>query len=140
MFLLDTSVLVTALTPESSTTEVQDWLMRHRDQPMAIDCLCITEFSAALANKVRNRSLTANQQGDLLQKFREFRQSVQILDLNQGHYFNAANICNRSASNMRAPDALHLAVAWGAQLTLVTRDKQLNAACENLGVSTELLP
>ena len=53
MLYIDTSVLVAALTNESRTAEMQNWLASQRPEDLMISDWVMTEFSAALSIKVR---------------------------------------------------------------------------------------
>ncbi|MDZ7804364.1 MAG: type II toxin-antitoxin system VapC family toxin [Thiohalophilus sp.] len=57
MLYLDTSLLVSALTNESRTTEMQQWLAAQPPEQLTISDWVITEFSGALSLKLRNRQL-----------------------------------------------------------------------------------
>src|SRR5207302_1193121 len=53
MLYLDTSLLVAALTPETRTIELQQWLGRQKPDELVISDWVVAEFSAALAAKLR---------------------------------------------------------------------------------------
>ena len=139
MFLLDTSVLVTALTPESGTGAVHQWIMLNRLKPLAMTTLALTEFSAAIAKKVRANEITSLQQENVLSEFKRLRPLLSLVDLSFNHYVVASQICDRHQVGMRALDALHMSAAWIGEMRLVTRDKRLFQACGTFGIDSELL-
>jgi predicted nucleic acid-binding protein len=57
-----------------------------------------------------------------------------------GDFDSAVDLVRDYASGLRAPDALHLAIArnWG-NLSVVTFDAALNAAASRLGIKLEKL-
>jgi len=59
MLYVDTSVLVSALTNETDTSLWQTWLAEQDAPELAISDWTVTEFAAALSNKLRTGALTA---------------------------------------------------------------------------------
>ena len=58
---VDTSILVAALTRESRTKDMQDWLAARPVETLRISDWTVTEFSAALSMKVRMQILTPHE-------------------------------------------------------------------------------
>ena len=124
MLYLDTSVLVTALTPEAGTDQVRAWLARHDDDDLRISDWVTTEFSAALSMKIRIGDLAADRRAVTSQVFHDLAtQSLGRLPIERAHYLTAAQLCEDTTSGLRAGDALHLAVASSAGATVCTLDK-----------------
>ena len=134
MFLIDTSVLVTAFTKEDATRDVLDWFARHSDAPKAINDWTRVEFSSAIMIKVRDGRLSAESQQRVMLDFHARSRAFQLLDVTREHFFLAAQICERSSFGIRSGDALHAAVALSADATLVTRDRTLLAASGAFGL------
>ncbi len=65
--------------------------------------------------------------------------SLTILDIRPRHFRAAANLSDNIALGIRAPDALHLAVAVDNGATLCTLDKKLAAGAAALGAKVNLL-
>jgi predicted nucleic acid-binding protein len=65
--------------------------------------------------------------------------SLVLLPVTSDHFRTAARFADDHALGLRAPDALHLAIAAGHGATLVTLDRRLSAAGKALRVATRLL-
>ena len=61
------------------------------------------------------------------------------IHIHAGHYLAARAFIARFDLPLRSPDALHLAVAAGEGLPLVTADQQLARNAEALGLEVELV-
>ena len=140
MFYIDTSVLVAALTQEARTTRMQQWLAEQSADQLTTSDWTIAEFSSALSLKMRtgqvqfegrNRSLTAFS--------RIISESFVLLSISTFHFRAAARLTDHFSLNLRAGDALHLAVAMEHGATLCTLDQRLAAAGPELGAETLLL-
>jgi predicted nucleic acid-binding protein len=59
MVYLDTSVIVAALLNEAATSRIQDWLAAQEAGSTAISDWVVTEFSSALAVKLRTGQIEA---------------------------------------------------------------------------------
>lgn len=137
---LDTSVLVSALTKEIRTAEVQAWIAHHNPDDLAISPWVVTEFSAALSMKVRSGQLGLEHRAVALSAFsRITTESLHMLAVSQRHYRVAAQFADQAPLGLRAGDALHLAIAFEAGLSVATLDRKLAEAGSALGVPTELL-
>lgn len=66
---LDTSLLVAALTREKETGRMQAWLAGHEPGRLAISDWVITEFSAALAMKLRTAKIEPTHRAEVLAMF-----------------------------------------------------------------------
>ena len=76
MIYLDTSVLIAALYPENHSRIILLWLERNNDQ-LAISDWTVTEFSSAIAIKMRRGQITKEQRAAGLTEFRTIdRKSV----------------------------------------------------------------
>lgn len=140
MFYVDTSVLVAALTQETRTVRMQQWLSEQSADQLTTSDWTITEFSSALSLKMRtgqvqlegrNRSLTAFSQ--------LISESFVLFSISALHFRAAARLADHFLMNLRAGDALHLAVAMEHGATLCTLDQRLAAAGPELGAETLLL-
>lgn len=140
MLYLDTSLLVTAMTPEPTTRAVQFWLEERASDEIAISEWVATEFSAALSMKLRADKISADQVRQAMAQFsRMALDSAEVLQVSTDHFRLASRLAQLSETGLRAGDALHLALASTAFATLCTRDKQMADAATKLGVSTILL-
>lgn len=135
MFLIDTSVLVSAFTKEDATEEVLAWFAEERTSPLAINDWTCVEFASALMIKVRDGRLSTDSQNAIQLKFKAERRAFHLLEVTREHFKLAEQLCQRSRFGIRSGDALHAAVALLSDSTLVTRDKTLIAASGAYGLS-----
>src|SRR5207253_11457109 len=69
MLYLDTSLLVAALTNETETQRMQNWLGEQKVDELAISDWVATEFSSALSIKLRTGQISAAHRADVLALF-----------------------------------------------------------------------
>jgi predicted nucleic acid-binding protein len=137
---LDTSLLVAALTNEVESERVQAWLTDQPPDELAISDWVITEFSSALAIKLRTGELTPDDRADALAVFVHLRaDSLVELPVTREQFRRAAGFANLHATGLRAGDALHLAVCVDHGATLCTLDRRLGEAGPTVGVKTLLV-
>lgn len=137
---LDTSLIVAALTKEAETVRVQKWLHGQTTTALAVSDWVVTEFSSALALKIRTRQMTADHRADALATFARLVEESFVLLPISGLQFNlAARFADNYALGLRAGDALHLAICADHGTTLCTLDRTLGEAGRALGVKTTLL-
>lgn len=140
MAYLDTSLLVSALTNELRTEEIQEWLAAQLANDLVISDWVITEFSSALSVKVRNGQLAPSHRADALAAFTSMTElSFSVLALSRLDFRTAARFADQHATGLRAGDALHLAVAANHGIRIASLDAGLVQAAESLGVSAVLL-
>lgn len=135
MSYLDTSALVALFNEELSSQKMIAWFEVQDPSNVAISSWCFTEFSSAVSKKVRMGYLNPTEQSATLAAFREaVDNTFHVLSITHEDFVRAAIFANQHALNLRAGDALHAAIAYGAGLTLVTFDQRLAHAARNLGV------
>ncbi len=133
---LDTSLLVAALTNESMTRVVQAWLAGQPAGSLAISDWVVTEFSAALAMKLREKRIDAGSRADVLAAFtRLCDESLEIWPVMRSDYRVAARYADSHAPGLRAGDSLHLAIAAQRGAPICTLDRVMLRAAGALGVS-----
>ena len=137
---IDTSVLVSALTNEAETAATQSWLAAHPTGTCVISDWVTTEFSSALAIKLRTGHLGLPDRAAALAMFaRLAAESFTTLPIGPQQFRTAARFTDQHILGLRAGDALHMAIAADHGATLCTLDHRLAAAGPPLGVSTRLL-
>lgn len=137
---LDTSVLVSALTHETRTSEIQIWLGEQPIDQLTISDWVVTEFSGALSLKLRTDQLTPEQRASVLAMFTQLRQeSLQTYSVTSNDFHAAAQMADHYQSGLRSGDALHLAIVANHGAQLCTLDRQLSKAAEAMGISVLLL-
>lgn len=140
MLYVDTSVLVAALTNESRTAEVQDWLATQAPGDLVISDWVMTEFSAALSVKVRTGQLGPEHRAEALAVFRSLAElSLTVIAISRMDFAAAARLSDQHRSGLRAGDALHLAIAANHGYRLVSLDRTLTLAGLELGVDARVL-
>lgn len=133
MFFLDTSVLVSSMTRETTSLPVRSWLADNVGEPFMISEWTRTEFASALALKVRMGTIDSHLRtaaSDLFEIMCE--ESLTVSGVTAGDFRLAARFVGREATGLRAADSLHVAVAMRHGATLCTTDLGLIKACRLL--------
>jgi hypothetical protein len=137
-FYVDTSLLVAAVAAEPGTRAAQDWLTVHAEDDCCISDWVVAEVSSALALKLRVGDLDRPRRAAALAAFTHLATDVlPVLPIGPVHFRLAASFCDREDLGLRAPDALHLAIAADHGATLVTADRRFREAALTLGVAAE---
>lgn len=140
MFYVDTSVLVSALTLETRTAQMQQWLAGQQADQLTVSDWTITEFSSALSIKIRTGQLNLDQRSRALAAFNQMiSESFTVFGISASHFRAAARLTDQFSLNLRAGDALHLTVALAHGATVCTLDQRLAAAGPEIGAATLLL-
>ena len=125
---IDTSLLVAAFTSENETARAQDWMRRNNPASFVISDWTITEFSAALAMKLRNRLLAAHEQEAAETLFKRSFRGAAVESVGRSDFRAAASLSSAGVVGLRAGDALHVAIAQRLGATLWTLDRDLQRA------------
>lgn len=132
---LDTSVLVALWSNEPMTFSAQKWMSQQRTENLSISRWCITEFSAAMAGKLQTGSITELERAEALAAFGSaVRRSFSVLEVDQHAFQRAAIFANQANLRVRSGDALHLAIAAGESLPILTFDLRMQTAAQALGI------
>jgi uncharacterized protein len=135
MLYVDTSVIVSALTMEADTGLSQIWLARQDTSELTISDWTATEFASALSMKLRTGALGADHRADALSAFtRLCVESFRTLPVAREDFRAAARFADQSELNLRAGDALHLAICASHGASLCTLDRRLAEAASRVGV------
>ena len=133
---LDASVLVALFVEEASTAQAEARLV---GETLLISDFGAAEFSAAIARRVRIGDMPASQAPITFQAFDNWvarATSRVVQDVSDAP--NADALVRRLNLGLRAPDALHIAIARRLGATLFTFDLGMSSAARMLGLS--LLP
>ncbi len=132
---LDASVLLPILVEEPSSAAV-DAFMLAGDQELLVSDFAAAEVASALSRLVRTNLL---QEQDAVQRLADFdvwrAATSSPVDVHAADVRLANAYVRRFDLMLRAPDALHLAIARRLDATLVTLDHRIVIAATELGVA-----
>src|SRR5438874_9425563 len=119
---------------------MQTWLSEQAPSRLAISDWVITEFSAAIAMKLRTGQIDVIHRAEALAMLSRLSiDSFTILLVSALQFRTAARFADQHVLGLRAGDALHLAICADHGATLCTLDRRLSDAGLALGVKTMLL-
>ena len=140
MHYVDTSVLVSIVTPDDLSEAAVTWVDGRKPGTLHISEWVTVEMAAALTRKVRTGRLTGPERHMAFERYTELsRRSLLDLPLSGKHLRAARELVVDATAGIRAGDALHLAIASANDLQLVTADKQFFSGATRLGYAVELL-
>ena len=139
MYYLDTSVLAPYYCPEPLSEKVEKIVVRA-DHP-CISSLTEVELASAISRKIREKNLSLEDGNKIFNQFQtHLKESLyRLIAIEDRHYQTAINWILQFAAPLKTLDALHLAIASGDNLTLLTADRQLNAAAKHFGIKVVCL-
>lgn len=139
MIYVDTSVLAAYYCPEKFSIKAERAL-RTVVQP-AISALTEVELYSAIARKIRENQLSKEDGKKIIATFRSHTANALYcqLPLESVHYETAGTWIAEFSAPLRTLDALHLAAAALADLTLLTSDRQLAGAAKHFGINANLI-
>ena len=134
---LDTSVLITTLIRETASDAVEGYLSGRQER--IISEFASVEVVSVLSRLVRTRLLANDTAVARLTDFEAWRASTSLaaevrpVDMRLAYAY-----VRRFDLKLRAPDALHMAIAHRVGATLVTLDHRLARAARELGVAVDM--
>jgi predicted nucleic acid-binding protein len=135
---LDASVMIPTLVHEESTAVVAAYFRDLREQRLISD-FAAAEVASALSRLVRMAQLTQQEASVRLADFEAWRAATSsAVDVHAADARLAYAYVRRFDLPLRAPDALHLAIARRLDATLVTLDGRLANAAKQLGIAVEV--
>lgn len=135
---LDASVLLPTLIAEPATEAVYDCLGTD-GQELLIGDFAAAEVASALSRLVRMALLTDTDASARLADFDAWRAAMSLpVDIAASDARLADIYARRFDLGLRAPDALHLAIARRLDATLVTLDRRLATAAREMGITAEV--
>ena len=140
MIYVDTSVFVALCIKEQKSDDVAKWYT-NSSAKMISSTWAYTEFSSALSLKVRTGQITEKQSREAWKKFDGLCQNdIELLPIENKVYYSAGILVVDSKSNLRAGDALHLAVAKQLKSkSLATLDKVLAKNANSVKIQAVLI-
>lgn len=131
MIYLDTSFLTPLFREEATSAKVADFLSRQAAGALAVSKWAAVEFASLTSRDVRMGALTAGQGRRLLAEFDSMvATSLVVLIPGANDFDLAQEYVANFATQLRGPDALHLAVAHnnGVEFIATLDDGMLSAA------------
>ena len=135
---LDASAILPTLIDESASMAV-DTFLTECQEPLIISEFAAAEVASALSRLARTGLLTPQDAAARLADFDAWRATCADIDLKAADVRLAHVFVRRFDLMLRAPDALHAAICRRESLRLVTCDKRLAHAADELGVRVQLL-
>jgi len=136
---LDTSVLLPTLIAEPATEAVYDCLGAC-EQELLISDFAAAEVASALSRLIRMAMLADADASARLADFDAWRAAMSMpVDVAASDARLAYIYVRRFDLGLRAPDALHLAIARRLDATLITLDRRLAAAAREMGIAVNVL-
>jgi hypothetical protein len=135
---LDTSVAVSAFLPDIHSTRVLTWLGRLRETP-GLSHWTVTEFSSAAASQERRRQITPKERLVAEQGFDAWLLAIEQAPVLRADFEFAREMVRRDQAKVRAPDALHLAVAKRLGARVATLDAGMAETALGVGLALEAI-
>jgi predicted nucleic acid-binding protein len=140
MLYLDTSLVVSLIAAEPSTSAAQQWLGEQGEEDLMISDWVVTEASSALSMGQRVTGLDEEARSRAERNLRALTAAVLgSVPVTRQAFRTAATTSGRADLNLRAGDALHLAVAAEHGARVATRDARQAEAGDRLGLDVFLL-
>ena len=138
---VDTCVLVSMFHNDSGYPAAEAWLKHAEQHELWISHWVLLEFASATALRQRRGALEVSRIEVLQEALENFRTERLGMLEPRGEDFLLARswVQVLSKSGLRAADALHLAVAHRHELTLVSADRTLVTAAQQLQIRAELV-
>ena len=136
MIYLDTSFLTPMFRVEPSSVGVANFIARQASGTLAVSKWACVEFASVVSRSVRMGGLSADAGRELIEIFdATIAASFAVLLPNSYDYDLAGDYVANFATHLRAPDALHLAVAHNNGMEFVaTLDEGMLAAAKKLKI------
>jgi predicted nucleic acid-binding protein len=139
MIYLDASVLVALHVNEPHTERVGAWLKTQDRTSFAISEWGVTEVASALSFKLRTKQLGRQDRDAAAAGFLAFTAGVVTrLQVETDDFRFAARMLDTAATNLRAGDAVHLAIARRLNCTVATLDQKMADAANHFGIAAVL--
>ena len=132
---IDSSIWIALLTQEASAERLAQWLANEQGK-LFTALWTRTELASALGIKARRSEFSQKQVTLLLREFEQWVISgVQLLNIDNRDFANAAQVCANVNTRLRSGDALHLMVALRHEATHVaTLDQDMGKNALEMGM------
>jgi predicted nucleic acid-binding protein len=138
---LDTSVLAAVFFREPTARAVAAALRAHAKDKLTISGWTLTEMASVAALKERTRVVSPDARDNALRAFHRFASTeLHVVEVEAFDFRSAARLIEQ-VTNLRAGEALHLAIAHRLEARIATLDGRLAQAAAARGVAVlDLLP
>lgn len=135
---LDTSVLIPTLVEETASEAVKAYLATRKER--LISDVAAVEVASVLSRLARTGLLSRDHAAARLADFDAWRAATSSpAEVHAADARLAYAYVRRFELMLRAPDALHLAIANRLEATLATLDRRMERAAQELGIAIEVL-
>jgi uncharacterized protein len=135
---LDASVLVALFTVDASTNRAQTYLAVHNPEVTVSD-FAAAEFASAVARRVRTMDLTSDDARVAFASFDDWLvRAAQHVETAAADIAFASSVLRRLDLNLRAPDAINIAICQRLGATLATFDDRMGNAARTLDLQVAL--
>lgn len=132
---LDTSVLGALFFKEPAAPEILTHLESAPESTLAISAWTLTEMASVGAIKERTGQIGAQDRVASLAAFQRFvTDTLNLVEVEPGDFRTAATLLDLPSTALRAPDALHLAIAHRMCADLATLDRRQGMAANHYGI------
>jgi predicted nucleic acid-binding protein len=132
---LDTSVIIALIADESASESVRNWFRNSTDRVTLSDLVRL-EFAAFISGAVRTNRFDADQAAAALASFDELRRACDTLEHTPSDFSRADELIRQFSMKLAAADAIHLASALAANVSLLTLDERLRQAASSKNLAT----
>ncbi len=139
MIYIDTSVLAAYYCPEALSDKVEEILLNTKEP--AVSQLTEIELASAISRKIREHTVSKEDAEMILSLFQTHidQKSFIYLPIQTKHYSIAKKWIAQFNTPLRSLDAIHLAIAYKKNITILTADAKLADSAKILGVDVRLL-
>ena len=139
MLYVDTSVLVAFYIPEAKSEKAENLLTRK--EQFAISSLTEVEFNSAVSRRVRMKEISREIGHCIIAQFNVHLKDRRyyLFPVMQREYELARDWLGNLDSGLRTLDAIHLAVAFCNQHTLVTADAAFGKSARSCGITVKMI-
>lgn len=136
-FYIDTSVLVAIFTKEASAAYLVNSIQIEAKSTPSVSAWNVSEFAAATSFKYIQNLIDEELRESARLNFVKAQGTLfSVFPIETADFFRAANFANKFELRLRGGDALHLGIAAGRNLPILTLDNRMKAAAQTLGIGT----
>jgi uncharacterized protein len=126
---------------ETGSETIVSWIESNTTRPPVMSPWNVTEFSAALSFKYIQGQIDMAVKDASLRKLHLAQSNLfRTVAVEDEDFTRAATFANQHGLRLRGGDALHLSIASGRHLRILTLDKRMAAAANTLGIGVVELP